>query len=59
MVRLVLFIALAAVAAVALWKLYGMILDRRVDWTGVAFIAGFVVLAIWLRHETGIGGVGG
>ena len=59
MVRLVLFIALAAVAAVALWKLYGMIRDRRVDWTGVAFIAGFVVLAIWLRNETGIGGVGG
>ena len=55
MVRLVLFVALAVV----LWKLYGMIRSRRVDWTGIALIAGFVVLAIWLRHETGIGGVGG
>ena len=59
MVRLVLFVALAVVAAVALWKLYGMIRSRRVDWTGIALIAGFVVLAIWLRHETGIGGLGG
>ena len=59
MVRLVVFIALAVVAAVALWKLYDMIRTRRIDWTGIAFIAGFVVLAIWLRHETGMGGVGG
>ena len=59
MVRLVLFIALAVAAAVALWKLYDMIRTRRIDWTGIAFIAGFVVLAIWLRHETGMGGVGG
>ena len=59
MVRLVLFIALAVAAAVALWKLYDMIRTRRIDWTGIAFIAGFVVLAIWLRHETGMGGLGG
>ena len=59
MVRLALFIALAVAAAVALWKLYDRIRTRRIDWTGIAFIAGFVVLAIWLRHETGIGGVGG
>ena len=59
MVRLVLFIALAVAAAVALWKLYGMIEARRIDWTGVAFIVGFVVLALWLRQETGIGGVSG
>ena len=59
MVRLALFIALAVAAAVALWKLYDMIRTRRIDWTGIAFIAGFVVLAIWLRHETGMGGVGG
>ena len=32
---------------------------RRIDWTGVAFIVGFVVLALWLRQETGIGGVSG
>ena len=59
MVRLALFIALAVAAAVALWKLYDMIRTRRIDWTGIAFIAGFVVLAIWLRHETGMGGLGG
>ena len=59
MVRLLLFIALAVAAAVALWKLYDMIRTRRIDWTGIAFIAGFVVLAIWLRHETGMGGLGG
>lgn len=27
----------------------------RVDWTGVTFMAGFVVLAFWLRHVTGLG----
>ena len=59
MVRLLFFLALAIVGAVALWKLYRMIRARELDWTGIALIVGFVVLAIWLRHETGIGGVSG
>ena len=57
MPRLVLFLALAIAGAVALWKLYGMIRARRLDWTGIAFAAAFVVLAVWLRSETGIGGI--
>ena len=28
---------------------------RDIDWRGVAFAAGFVVLAFWLRSVTGIG----
>lgn len=28
---------------------------RKIDWTGVAFMVGFVVVAFYLRHKTGIG----
>ncbi|RFC65566.1 hypothetical protein DY251_17345 [Mesorhizobium denitrificans] len=28
---------------------------RQIDWTGVAFMVGFVVVALYLRHKTGIG----
>lgn len=27
----------------------------RIDWTGVVFAVGFVALAFYLRHVTGIG----
>lgn len=29
--------------------------NSNVDWTGVAFIAAFVVAAFWLRDLTGLG----
>lgn len=29
-----------------------------VDWRGIAFAGGFMVLAIYLGHVTGIGGIG-
>lgn len=57
MIRLVLLLALALAGAVALWKLYRMIRARRPDWAGIAFILAFVALAVWLRNETGIGGL--
>ena len=27
----------------------------RIDWTGLSFMAGFIALAFWLRHVTGLG----
>jgi len=29
-----------------------------VDWRGIAFAGGFVALAVYLGHVTGIGGIG-
>ncbi|MCO5065779.1 MAG: hypothetical protein M9924_15385 [Rhizobiaceae bacterium] len=28
---------------------------REIDWTGLAFMVGFVVMAFYLRHATGMG----
>ena len=55
MIRIVLIALLAvAVWAVALgvWR-YAR--TREIDWTGVAGVIGFVALAFWLRHATGMG----
>ena len=48
-----------ALFVVALWLLllvlYRWATRAAVDWTGIAFIAGFVALAFYLRHATGMG----
>ena len=58
MFRIVL-VALAIVAAlwllVRIWK---EVHSADVDWRGVALAGGFVVLAFYLSHATGIGGLG-
>lgn len=55
MIRLVAVV----LAAVLVWwlvvKLVDMTRRAAIDWTGVAGFVGFVVLAFWLRHVTGIG----
>jgi len=45
----VLLVWLAGVQAVHFFR------THRIDWTGVAFCIGFVALAFYLRHATGIG----
>jgi tRNA(Met) C34 N-acetyltransferase TmcA len=55
MIRVVL---IALSLAAMLYLLAGairMAREARIDWRGVAFGAGFVVLAFWLRHVTGMG----
>jgi hypothetical protein len=48
-----------AVVAVAVWALLLKLVreTRRanIDWTGVTTIVGFIALAFWLRHVTGMG----
>ena len=48
-----------ALAVVAIWllllKLRKKMRGAAVDWTGLAVIAGFIALAFYLRHVTGIG----
>ena len=52
------FLAIALVlvaAAFLLFKLSRELKRADVDWIGVATIAGFVVMAFYLRHVTGWG----
>ena len=55
MVRLVAL----GMAVPLVWLTLGWVIrllrSRNVDWSGVAFAAGFVVLAFYLRHATGLG----
>ncbi|MER8440616.1 hypothetical protein NKH36_32885 [Mesorhizobium sp. M1312] len=54
MIRLVV-IALVVVVAWILLKLIKDLKSANVDWTGVTTIIGFIALAFWLRHITGMG----
>ena len=52
------FVAIALVAVVVwalLLKLIKDVKGANVDWTGVTAFVGFIVLAFWLRHVTGLG----
>ncbi|WP_162839674.1 hypothetical protein [Mesorhizobium sp. 1M-11] len=36
-------------------KLLRALKGADLDWTGISFAIGFIVLAFWLRHVTGMG----
>ncbi len=55
MLRIVLIAIIVCVAWVVILKLMRDIRAARLDWRGWTFIAGFVALAFYLRHVTGIG----
>lgn len=55
MVRFVVIALIVIVAWVVLLKLTRDIRAAKVDWKGWVFIAGFIALAFYLRHVTGIG----
>lgn len=55
MIRLVAFVALAALTTWVVVQIVRSLRGARIDWTGVTFMIGFVVLAFWLRHVTGMG----
>ena len=48
-----------AIVVVAVWallvKLIKALKSANIDWTGVTTIVGFIALAFWLRHVTGMG----
>lgn len=58
MIRMVLLGLALVAAAYLLVKIVAEVGKADVDWRGVAFAAGFVVLAIYMRHATDIGGLG-
>jgi len=55
MLRLVVIALILVAAWVLLLKLVRELKAASIDWTGWAFAAGFVSLAFYLRHVTGMG----
>ncbi|WP_164760023.1 MULTISPECIES: hypothetical protein [unclassified Mesorhizobium] len=55
MIRLVVIALVVVVASILLVKLIKDLKSANVDWTGVTTIIGFIALAFWLRHITGMG----
>ena len=55
------FVVVALAVTAAVWlalRLAREIGKADVDWRGVAFAVGFVALALYMRHTTGMGGLG-
>lgn len=52
-------VVVAAVLIVLLWlgltAAIRILRRNTIDWSGVAFAIGFVMLALWLHHVTGAG----
>ncbi|WP_287329826.1 hypothetical protein [Mesorhizobium sp.] len=55
MIRLVVIALVVVVAWILLVKLVMQVKSANVDWTGITTIIGFIALAFWLRHITGMG----
>jgi len=55
MIRLVAVALIAVFVWALLVRLVALVRRGNIDWTGVTAFVGFVVLAFWLRHVTGIG----
>jgi hypothetical protein len=55
MIRFVVFLPVIVVAWILLVKLIKEVKSANIDWTGVTTIVGFIALAFWLRHITGMG----
>lgn len=55
MLRFLFIIAVLFVVAAAGTALFRSIRSSKPDWTGIAFAVGFVALAFYLSHVTGIG----
>ncbi len=55
MIRFVIILPLVVVAWLLAVKLIRDVKAANVDWTGIATIVGFIAIAFWLRHVTGMG----
>ncbi|HEV7252470.1 MAG TPA: hypothetical protein VGN97_05150 [Mesorhizobium sp.] len=55
MIRFVLLFGLLLLLILGARALYRFLRARDIDWTGVTAAIGFVTLAFWLRHVTGMG----
>ena len=55
MIRLVVIALLAVMTWALLVNIVRKLKGAAIDWTGIATIVGFVALAFYLRHATGMG----
>jgi hypothetical protein len=55
MIRFVVIALVVVVAWLLLVRLVKDLKSANIDWTGVTTIIGFIALAFWLRHITGMG----
>ena len=55
MIRFVIILPIIVVTWLLLLKLISDLKKANIDWTGVTTIIGFIALAFWLRHITGMG----
>lgn len=58
MLRILLLIVLVIAAIYLAIRLSREISKSDVDWRGIGLAAGFVALAVYLSHATGVGGLG-
>jgi len=58
MIRVVLVVLMVLAAAWLALRVAREMRKADVDWRGVAFAGGFVALAFYLHHATGVGGLG-
>lgn len=54
MIRFVIVAVVAIVSGLLLLRLFRSLGGRRIDWPGIAAMIGFVALAFYLRHVTGL-----
>jgi len=57
MLRLVLIVLAVVAIALLVVRLVRDAGEAKLDWRGVALAVGFVMLAVYLRHTTDIGGL--
>lgn len=55
MIRFVIVALVAIFAWLLFLKFYRFLKRRQIDWTGIATIIGFIALAFYLRHLSGMG----
>jgi hypothetical protein len=55
MIRFVIILPIIVLTWLLLLKLISDLKKANIDWTGVTTIIGFIALAFWLRHITGMG----
>lgn len=57
MVRLLLIVLCVVLGAYALMRIVRAARAGQWDWKGVGLAILFVIVALWLRNETGVGGI--
>jgi len=55
MIRILLILLLVLLIGLLLMQIARSARAAKVDWTGITFAIGFVAMAFYLRHVTGIG----